>query len=269
MVDREHEAFKKRFELRMGFPFGRRARQREDIRIKNKSKKRSKKEKNGEIWTQYYDSGLHQFNDGISLTPDLFPGGSLEAYLKSRFQDTPVIGIELGGPGIRLFQDISNIVGNLKRSVGITLADPKTPRPSSHSIIEGDLNHEEVYGKIANALGGEKANLLIARPAGGIDFILNNPFFLTKQLVYLYENVLQEKSTILLQCPEKWSLFMRRWVAYANSQGLHVRYNDYALLIERDGHSPQQFPVLSASELRRAYKPSPPPKNEDKVIQNI
>ena len=91
-------------------------------------------------------------------------------------------GVELGGPGSRLFFEL-NEGGKRKifsKSVGITLNDLRTPGIKSidnrqgHKIIEGDIfapdrDPKSAYQKVSKWLGAEKADFMVERMLLGLE----------------------------------------------------------------------------------------------------
>lgn len=91
-------------------------------------------------------------------------------------------GIELGGPGSRLFFELNDGGKNriFSKSLGVTLNDLRPPGIKSlddrqgHKVIEGDIFAEAdetagAYAKVSEWLNGEKADFMVERMLLGLE----------------------------------------------------------------------------------------------------
>ncbi len=149
------------------------------------NERNKEKESKNEPWG-VYDSELRNLE--WTFIPLLIKKGDVAVYfqelLEQKFQDRlgNLRGVELGGPGSRLFFEL-NEGGKRKifsKSAGVTLNDLRTPGIKSiddrhgHKIIEGDIFAEDrdprsAYQKVSKWLGGEKADFIVERMLMGLE----------------------------------------------------------------------------------------------------
>lgn len=246
------------FERRMGFPIGRERRRSRRIEAHSRSAELTQVEASGGKWP-VFDSPLKSFGSSFN---GILKGLSLETYVRQYFENKSIVGVELGGPGIKLFNQLNQAKGVvIKRSIGVTLNKPVDARMSSiHEIVTGDLNTEKVYIELTERLDGDRADLIISRMVGGLDFLGKDPIFFAQQMAYLYENALSKNGAMLIELPPFMENLILDWMELANASGLRVVYDPIksALLVERNNNSPKKFPLLPASSMRDIYRKTKP-----------
>ena len=169
--------------------------------------------------------------------------GKISRYLNARFADKKgkLIGLEIGGPGSVLFEDLNVNAGGVlfKRSAGVTLTDlrkglrKKFDNKAGHQVIEADILEagKEKEGKkiVLKWLNGEKADFIIERMQGAISNFPSdmNYFYLT--LKWWYE-MLSVNGVMLVQIPEQseYSSMLEKWfidLKQKYSQNILIDYN--------------------------------------------
>lgn len=202
----------------------------------------------------YYDSDAIDFEKDFR---EVFGSGIetfekyLEEYYSTRKGD--LIGIEIGGPGINLFNDL-NQEGFFKKTVGVTLAQPKNTDKlrKPHEVIFADVFNKRSrndnlpgYQKLMEWVEKNgKADLLIERMAGGIP-PLDQEMFL--QIIKRWYKLLNEEGTMFIQNPiletrDDLGFMMRLSKCFRNQFNLAF---DYASQI-RTGNS---FSVIRLKKL--------------------
>lgn len=170
--------------------------------------------------------------------------------------------IELGGPGVNLFDDFPEHF--FEKTLGVCLPDTKNPiqkpRPS-HEIVRGDLLRNDTYTKIETVLNGDKVDLIISRMRGGIDEATNNPVIWAKlakkwykflregglmfvQFKYQSKEKIIPKDGIQIDLRDK---LMKEWVAFIqNNYGdtLEIQLGDKSFRLLKKEGAPEDLPVL-------------------------
>lgn len=98
----------------------------------------------------------------------------IREYIESEMKEKSgsAIGLEIGGPGSKLFSEFSP--GFLKESFGTTLTDYRTEKEkekdieNNHTVFSGDIFTNEGFRDLKKKLGGKKVNVLFERMQGAL-----------------------------------------------------------------------------------------------------
>lgn len=122
------------------------------------------------------------------------------------------VGVELGGPGVRLFESFSKDF--FQQTAGICLDDNANDPPRSyenrHTIVRNDILTNETKQQVKTWLKGGNIDLLIERMAGAIHNLPKEPFFMAKEAEFWYEN-LAIGGLIFAQIPYAFHHSLRAW----------------------------------------------------------
>lgn len=155
-----------------------------------------------------YDSPLSFFNEDMkSVLPE--DCTNITTYLEKKYPEKKgeLIGIELGGPGCRLFKDLEPL---FKKTAGFTLHnDPSLEPGKNHDVVEADVFYKRTLNKTEEEIDGYqavdkwtklngKADFLIERMVGGISSINIDSFLL---IVKRWYKLLSENGTAFIQFP--------------------------------------------------------------------
>lgn len=226
----------------------------------------------------YYDSPLYATqipdwdpfehrDDFSTFFSPLVPGNnpSLKAHIESYLavKKGKAVGLELGGPGSRLFAGFTP--GFFKNTLGVTLEDrrsdfaKKQDRRRNHDLLEADILDPTTLTKINMRLRGDRPDLIIERLHGPINILSTNPFFLAQKLNEYYA-FLKPNGLMVLQTPRMPQALMRRWALFVaqTDRSIFVSYRDasYSDMIQvtKGQHAPDKLPFLSAKEVLELYR---------------
>lgn len=161
--------------------------------------------KNNEYGWNIYDSGLNSFDNYFR---DIYPHeyGNLKFFIESKMEEKKgiAIGVELGGPGCRLFEDFNKNL--FAKTFGMVLH--KQPQyqdldlsESKHRVIEGDCLSIRGIRKLEKILGqGVKIDVLFERMLGGIQSYYCSSEFIWSLFNRLYK-LLNEGGMMFVQSP--------------------------------------------------------------------
>ena len=183
-------------------------------------------EGNDSMGWKYYDSPVEKFDDRFN---EVLPGGllSLSEYIEEFYTNRKgeLIGMELGGPGINLFEGLSP--DYFKKTVGVTLVVPEKSNTVSekHTILKADVFHK-AHDRDSGLPGFQevenftkkngKADILIENMIGGN--VGDNPDLFIMYLLRWYK-LLNEEGTMFISsspmgirsrilCQSKINLFL-------------------------------------------------------------
>lgn len=156
-----------------------------------------------------YDSGLVSGENPLEFDfLKLYPRGykNIKDYLEKEYKKEKgkILGIELGGPGRRLFSDFSP--GFVKESFGVTLIDKRNDaekeedQKKNHHVLVLDIFNEESYKKIKSFSKEKGFDLLFERMEGGwLGFPEDKELF--EYFVFLWYELLANSGTMFIQSP--------------------------------------------------------------------
>ena len=122
---------------------------------------------------KYYDSRLEKFDDRFG---EVLPNGftSISGYVEEFYLDKKgdMVGMELGGPGIKLFHELSP--DYFKKTVGVTLVIPEKSNTVSenHTILKADVFHKAYDNDLG--LPGFQEVENFTRENGKVDILIEN-----------------------------------------------------------------------------------------------
>lgn len=107
-------------------------------------------------------------------------------------------GIDFGGPGRRLFQDLPGVFA---RSAGVLLHDHPTASstPPNHTIFEGDMLSLDTHKRINQWLAGAKADVIFERVSGG--HIGVKPLRLNTMTLSWWYSILNDNGVMFFEIP--------------------------------------------------------------------
>lgn len=156
-----------------------------------------------------YDSGLVSGENPLEFDfLKLYPRGfkNIKDYLEKEYKKEKgkIYGIELGGPGSRLFADFSS--GFIKKSFGITLFDHRTEdqkikdNERNHQILTLDIFDENTYEIVKELADQNNFHLLFERMEGGwVNFPQNLEAF--EFLLFKWYSLLKDQGVMFVQSP--------------------------------------------------------------------
>lgn len=249
------------------------------------SKSVSKERKEGEIenprWWDIRDSSLEGMFDKSSYQrtfEEVVPPNQplLRRYIETTLSDRrgSAIGIELGGPGSKLFSGFSK--GVFERTLGVTLNDRRNPKRtlqddlSHHFVREANLLEDESTTVIKKWLNGRKADVIIERMAGALSYggTPVDPHFVLRRVSEWYQ-MLSVGGLMFLQIPKKMRPIMPMVMERLSQvPELEVRYDPrarerpserdhvhHAISIHRLAGAPDVIPLLDPRKIRELYAP--------------
>jgi hypothetical protein len=188
-------------------------------------------------WTKY-NSSLDSFDASFrKFYPESFEG--LGEYIEHTLieKEGQVRGVELGGPGSRLFAGFYD--GFIKRSLGVILEEDERQnigRKENHDILLGDMFDNRTFQKIKEWLKKDKVDLLFERMVKPIMDQPDDPRFLWSVLARYYP-LLGENSLLFAELPDVTTRenlsTMQNWTQETKQNS---RLNLEAKLAEQDGN---------------------------------
>jgi hypothetical protein len=221
----------------------------------------NKRTADGDPWSAY-DSGFENvLGDFSSVLPLLENGRRIHPIsyfkeLKKRQRDSfgsdEFNGIEIMGPGSRLFGDIPS--GLFDATAGVTLLDK---RPDSqkrkdlarnHVVIEQDVNEPDLSERIAD--WREAYHVVIIRPYAGESILIKHPIAQFAIMNDIYEHS-APGSVILTQCPELLRRYVFQWQEAAQGEDLEIDVNKQGefVRIQKGLDAPQSLPALPRKKI--------------------
>jgi hypothetical protein len=211
---------------------------------------------------EYYDSQIesYEFDFGEFLKEY---AGSFALYLKVNYPDKlgNLVGMELGGPGIRFFEGLDWSRNIFRRTVGITLQILKEHihKPGNHDLVEADvfLNKRNAILSWRKILEWVKQNgrpdFIIQRMVGPL-FIIRSPRLFILFLERWYR-ILNDEGTMFIEIPDKvfalatqpTVLELIQVIRDQNKDTLEVQFADIpdrpakALFIKKKKGAPETF----------------------------
>lgn len=224
------------------------------------------------------DSSLRSFASEFSeliSTPEeknlalrnAYPGGY--GRMLSNFLEKTIgkgsIGVELGGSGSKLFNDLRQMsLGLFEKTAGVTIVDYRDRLSSTqkdpdlisrdarefHSVIEGNVFSLSARRRVKVWAGERKVDLIISRMFGALEHVPRDPMLIARNVAAWYE-MLSEKGVMLLQMPdfmESGQSYVENWVKVVdkNYPGLEVKYDKSShILIHNLPSAPKHLPLLA------------------------
>lgn len=248
---------------------------------KSVSKERIQGETENPRWWDIRDSSLEGMFDKDSFQrtfEDVVPPNQplLRRYIETTLADRrgSAIGIELGGPGSKLFSGFSK--GFFERTLGVTLKEKRNPKRtlqddlSHHFVREANLLDDESTAVIKNWLNGRKADVIIERMAGALSYggTPVDPHFVLRRVSEWYK-MLSVGGLMFLQIPEKMRPIMPMVMEKLSKvPELEVRYDPraserpsqrdhmhHAVSIHKLSGAPDTIPLLDPRKIRELYVP--------------
>lgn len=145
----------------------------------------------------FYDSELADFSDDFEV---VVPNQQdLKTYVEKTFSKKAgkVFGLELGGPGQKLFGGFSK--GFFERTAGVCLADPRD-QVGNHTLIKGDILSEKTRDDVATWSKGQPIDFIILRMLAGQRTLPLDPFFMAEKTRECYR-MLPEEGILLSEIP--------------------------------------------------------------------
>lgn len=189
---------------------------------------------------------------------------SMRDYIEQHFQGQKgLIGIELGGPGIRLFQGFSEDF--FGKSAGITLKDPEKDTPYNHTVIDENLESSRLPQIIDTWQEGRQIHVLVERMGSGLECLSQDPYKLFSIFSSWYERI-AEGGLMFVQIPKLFvpllPHFMETLQPFLSHGSLEVslgtttdreREGWYFMRINKNCGAPVLLPTLTPREVRHSY----------------
>ena len=192
---------------------------------------------------------------------------NLKDYIEGTLQERKgeVILVEFGGIAVELSSGFSP--GFLKKSIGVVLVDHREPEQKGHSfreetgqhkILEGDILSPKFYsGILERELRKEKVDLIIERMIGGLRFIPDDPYILTKILKIWYK-LLRERGIMFVQVNSTLRNLLTKWSKLIKSEykdkiELEINFNSRLFSVFRLrklSGAPIELPLLDRNTLK-------------------
>jgi hypothetical protein len=220
------------------------------------------------------DSGLTGERSYSETFDRLVPGDmtlkdDIEAFAAA-VKQPKTIGIELGGTGSRLSEDLHGI---LDASISVSLTDYRRSLPNGeaiiaadeargHHVIEGNILRQATREAVEELLGGVRPTFIIQRMVGGHASMPYDAPGLGRQARYWYE-LLATEGGMYNEGPPALALLLPSWVKAARQAGLHVNYDAipsfnpqtdekmHIVRIHKQPGSPRRLPFITSPSYRR------------------
>lgn len=200
----------------------------------------------------------------------------LKNYIEDALADRrgTAIGVELGGPGSKMFSGFSR--GFFERTLGVVLNDRRNPKRklnddlSHHFVRVANLLEDNSTGVITNWLNSRKADVIFERMAGALSYggTPVDPYFVLRRVSDWYQMV-SEGGLMFLQIPEKMRPIMPMVMErVAQVPELEVRYDSrasarpserdhvhHAISIRKLPGAPEMVQLLDPREIKKLYAP--------------
>ncbi len=221
-----------------------------------------------------YDTDIHSFaNEFKNVTPEgeraHTEKGCTELfvrYIQSTLQQerhTHLRALELGGPGVRLFEGFPK--GLFEATYGVCLEDTgnlieKRAHPT-HTIIRGDLFRNETYTAINRALNQGGVDLILSRIYGGLEEISHDPIIWAR-IARTWYKLLREGGLMFVQyrlaTADKWisdkeiqkdprEKLMKEWERFIHDQFgdvLDIQLDYSTFRLHKKNGAPKELPIL-------------------------
>lgn len=192
-------------------------------------------------YQNFEPSFFKSFEDSL---PAKDRAGGLKEYIEKclKAKKGEAVGIEFGGPGIKLFEGFTP--GFFKKTIGVTLVDyrdtyaPEEPAEKEHKVIQSNILSEDLYEKkLTSELKGSKVDLIIERMAGGLEMIPAEPY-LTSNILQRWYAMLSENGLMLVQTPTVFDELVEKWVTMLKEKYRGVLEVQYAPSTSGDNRIP-------------------------------
>lgn len=204
----------------------------------------------------------YAYDDTFSF---LLPEGhvTLRNYIESVLanQKGKAVALELGGLGSSLFVGFTSDF--FVKTAAITLHDSrkrsqrKDDAIRRHTVIQGDMLRDTTKEQVQGWLGKEKVDLIIERMIGGHDLLPEEPFFLSKQADYWYQQ-LSEGGLFFAELPSAFYPYAAEWKRmiderYKDTLDVDLVSSEILRLHKLPG-APEALPLLSARDVIRKQR---------------
>lgn len=152
------------------------------------------------------------------------------------------VGLELGGVGSNLFAGFSQ--GYFDTSAGVNLTDTRIHRvypqfsaqkidsdnQRNHHVIPGNILDDITKERVLTWLNGAKAAFIVERMYAGIYSLPKEPFYMSQEVGFWYNDVLAQGGLIFAQVPHAFTPYIKQWEAYCkenHSTTVDVQVNKY------------------------------------------
>ncbi len=171
--------------------------------------------------------------------------------------EEPVV-IDLMSPSgtlLDLFTNVSPVKGF---GIAVTLDELRAPEVQAIDSrmgiqqISGDLLQSKTWKRLSEALGPRKANLILERPLGGMEYVPDHGGFFAVALQRMW-NMLATGGMLLLQVPAVINFRQNRvsvedWVNLLQKNRIEATYDEIysCMCIERASGAPEQLPFTKS-----------------------
>ncbi|MEK7571711.1 MAG: hypothetical protein AAB553_05555 [Patescibacteria group bacterium] len=142
------------------------------------------------------------------------------------------VGIELGGTGSPLFAGFSPRF--FDKTIGMNSCDTRTKLQNvypeliaqqlagdearNHHVISGSFLDPAVKGVVKDELAGRKASLIMERMYAGIDSLPNEPFYLSQEIGFWYNEILAQGGLLFAQVPKAFERYLPIWESLCKAE---------------------------------------------------
>jgi hypothetical protein len=181
-------------------------------------------------------------------------------------QNKHLVALELGGPGIKLFNGFPEDF--FEYTLGVCLEDTKNPLESEnqnpkHEVIRGDLFRKNTYQKIEAATHDKGVDLIISRMFGGLEGMSRDPVLWARMGREWYR-LLREGGLMLAQfrisSGGRWisetevekdirEKIMKEWVEFITknySDTLEIQLGEHEFRLLKKEGAPKELPILDS-----------------------
>jgi len=219
--------------------------------------------KTDEAEWEVYDRSLDDFGlSFIKITPHERPYTSetFRDYIESTLlkgdkKAGDFRGVELGGPGSKLFSGFSK--GFFGRTAGICLADirdnplKEADAAQGHNILIGDIlevENQKLIGEIKKTLGSPGVDLIICRMVGGLDYLDHHPVILDRFIRNWYA-ILGTNGLMFVQFPPFIAKEVMDWRDALKKKfpDLEIAVEEYnnTICIHKTTSAPEELPPIT------------------------
>lgn len=171
----------------------------------------------------------------------------------------PLVAIEFGGPGSKLFKDFTP--GFFVQTLGVCLTDTRessTKREDemrNHNVLMGNIFSASTYGNIRRTIEGDReVGLIISRMMGPLHSMTRNPNILAKVVRTWYGLLSHTPGLLFVQFPQSDDLYgmIKDWAGYIQKNygtSLEIEVGQETFRLFKKPGAPKDLPLLKSADV--------------------